>query len=51
VKADLLATCFHAGLFLGLLFNLEGGGDINLLKRLLTFNGLHGVISQEIELY
>jgi hypothetical protein len=28
----LLATCFHAGIFLGLFFNPEDGGDMLLLN-------------------
>jgi hypothetical protein len=36
---------------LGLYFGPEHGGDIFLPKRLLTFNGLHGVRPQKIELY
>jgi hypothetical protein len=28
-KPSKLATCFHAGLFLGLLFDPEDGGDIS----------------------
>jgi hypothetical protein len=34
---------------LGLFFNAEDGGDVPP-KRRLTFIGLHGVISQKIEL-
>jgi hypothetical protein len=43
---------FHAGSFFGLFFGPEGG--VNMLapsKYRLTFNGLHSVISQMIELY
>jgi hypothetical protein len=40
-----LATYFNAGFLLGLFFDFEDGGDIFLR------NGLHGVISQEIELF
>jgi hypothetical protein len=35
---------------LGLFFDPEDGGDVSP-KRKLTFNGLHGVISQKIELF
>jgi hypothetical protein len=38
----------HAGFLLGLFFDPEDGGD---MLYLLTFNGPHGVISQEIELF
>jgi hypothetical protein len=48
-RAEWLATCFHAGILLGL-FDLEDGGDVPL-KRRLTLNGLHGVISQKIVLF
>jgi hypothetical protein len=44
-----LATCFHAGILLGL-FDPEDGGDVSP-KRRLTFNGLHGVISPKILLF
>jgi hypothetical protein len=40
-----LVTCSHTGFLLGLFFDPEDGGDVPL-KRRLTFNGLHGVISQ-----
>jgi hypothetical protein len=46
----LLATCFHAGFLLGLFFDPEDGGDM-FLQNVLTFNGLHGVIFQKIELF
>jgi hypothetical protein len=36
--------------FLSLFFKPEDGGDVSL-KRRLTFNGLHSVISQKIELF
>jgi hypothetical protein len=42
-----LATCFHDGFLIGLFFDPEDGGDV-LPKCQLTFNGLHGVISQKI---
>jgi hypothetical protein len=45
----LLATCFHAGLLLGLFFDTEDGGDVPS-KRQFVFNGLHGAISQKTEL-
>jgi hypothetical protein len=41
-----LATCFHSGFLLGVFLDPE---DIPSKGRL-TFNGLHGVISQNIEL-
>jgi hypothetical protein len=37
--------------FLGLFFGPEDGGEYIPPKHLLTFNGLHGVISQKIELF
>jgi hypothetical protein len=37
--------CFRAGFLFGLFFDTEDGGGR------LTFNGLHGVISQKIELF
>jgi hypothetical protein len=40
-RVAVLVTCFHAGIFLGLFFELEDGGRP---KRLLTFNGIYGVI-------
>jgi hypothetical protein len=42
----LLATCYHAGFLLGLFFDPEDGGDVPP-KRRLTFNRLHGIISQK----
>jgi hypothetical protein len=42
-KMTPLATCFHAGFMLVLFFDLENVSP----KRRLTFNGLHGVISQK----
>jgi hypothetical protein len=48
--AALLATYFHAGFLLGIFFDPEDGGDVPP-KRRLTFNGLHGVISQKIVLF
>jgi hypothetical protein len=44
-----LLTCFHTCI-LGGLFEPEDN-DIILLKRQLTFNGLHGVTSQKIVLF
>jgi hypothetical protein len=38
-------------LLLGLFFDFENGGEVVPPKRQLTFNGLHGVISQRIELF
>jgi hypothetical protein len=48
MKPAQLDTCFQAGFFLGLFFDPENGGDMFFL---LTFNGLHGAISQKIELF
>jgi hypothetical protein len=45
----LLATCFHAGISLGLFFEPEDGDDI--VPRNVTFNGLRGVISQKVVLF
>jgi hypothetical protein len=42
------ATCFHAGFLLGLFFDPEDGGDMFLRNVRMTFNGLHGVISQNM---
>jgi hypothetical protein len=44
-----LATCFHVGIFLGL-FDPEDGGDM-FPRKVLTFNGLHGAISQKTVLF
>jgi hypothetical protein len=51
-ESAVLATCFHAGFLLVFFFEPEDGGDI-FLRNVdeLTFNGLHGVISQKIELF
>jgi hypothetical protein len=46
----LQSTCFHAGFLLALFFDPEDGGDYVPPKHRLTFNGLHGVISQKIVL-
>jgi hypothetical protein len=43
-QAALLATSFHAGFLLCLFSDPEDGRDVPV-KRLLTSNGLHGVIS------
>jgi hypothetical protein len=43
-------SCFHAGFLLGLFFDRENGSDVPP-KRRLTLSGLHGVISQKIELF
>jgi hypothetical protein len=40
----------RAGFLLGLFFDPEDRGDVPP-KRLLTFKGLHSVISQKIELF
>jgi hypothetical protein len=40
----------QAGFLLGLFFDPEDGGDVPK-KRRLTFNGLHSVIAQKIELF
>jgi hypothetical protein len=40
----------HACFLLGLFFDAEDGGDVPP-KRRLTINGLHGVMSQKIELF
>jgi hypothetical protein len=45
-----LPPVFHAGIPLGLLFDPEDGGDVPPKLRL-TFNGLHGVVSQKIVLF
>jgi hypothetical protein len=47
------SACYllHAGFLLGLYFDPEDEGDMFPAKCLLTFNGLHGVISQKIELF
>jgi hypothetical protein len=47
----LFVTCFHAGFLHGLIFDPEDGGDMFLRKLRMTFNGLHGVISQKIVLF
>jgi hypothetical protein len=46
----MLPTFFHAGFLLGLFFEPEDGGHVPPKKRRLTFNGLHGVISQKVKL-
>jgi hypothetical protein len=45
------ATCFNAGFLPGLFFDPEDAGDYVPPKHQLTFNRLHGVISQKIELF
>jgi hypothetical protein len=49
VTNKILATCFHAAFLLDLFFDPEDGGDVSL-KRRLTFNEIHGVLSRKIEL-
>jgi hypothetical protein len=46
-------TChlLHAGFLFGLFFELENGKKHIPLKHWLIFNGLHGVLSQNIELF
>jgi hypothetical protein len=44
------SKALSAGFLLGLFFDSEDGGDVNPKLRL-TFNGLHGVISQKIVLF
>jgi hypothetical protein len=46
-NSALLATCFHSLFLLGLIFDPHDGGDVPS-KSQMTFNGLHGVISQKI---
>jgi hypothetical protein len=58
-KPNRACYMYHIGLFPDLLFHLEDRGDMLKgrdkfifhvsPKRRLTFNGLHGVISQEID--
>jgi hypothetical protein len=48
---SLLVTCFHTGFLLGLSFDPENGGNMFLRNVGLTFNGLHGIISQNIVLF
>jgi hypothetical protein len=43
------ATYLHAGFLLGSFFHPEDEGDMFL--RNVTFNGLHSVTSQKIELF
>jgi hypothetical protein len=47
------SACYvlHAGFLPGLFFDPEDGYDMFFPKRRLTFNGLHGVISNKIELF
>jgi hypothetical protein len=44
------STCFLAGFLLGMFFNPEDGGSYVPLKRLLTFGGLHSVVTPKIVL-
>jgi hypothetical protein len=44
-RAALLSPCF-----LGLLLNLEDGGDM-FLRKMSALTSLHGVISQKVELF
>jgi hypothetical protein len=47
------ATFSHllqAGLLLGLFLDFKDGGDM-FLRKVVTFNGLHGGISQRIEVF
>jgi hypothetical protein len=46
-----LATCFHTGYLLGLYFDPEDGGRHVSPNRRLTFNRLHGVLAQKMELF
>jgi hypothetical protein len=41
----------QAGLLLGLFFDPDVGGNMFFPKRRLTFNRLHGIISQKTELF
>jgi hypothetical protein len=47
----LLGTCFHDEFLLGLFFDPEDGGDMFPQNVYLTFNGLHGIVSQKRELF
>jgi hypothetical protein len=50
-KHPCFACCLVLAAFLlGLFFDPEYGGDVSLKLRL-TFNGLHGLISQKIEIF
>jgi hypothetical protein len=46
-----LDTCFHAGSLFALFFDPDDADDMFPPERRLTFNGLHGVISQKIEAF
>jgi hypothetical protein len=48
-KKDEPVSKLQANFLLGSLFDPKDGGDM-FIRRRLTFNGLHGVISQKIEL-
>jgi hypothetical protein len=45
IVGDLLAICFHTGIWLSLFCYPENGGDMFLRNVWFTFNGVHGVIS------
>jgi hypothetical protein len=47
INRALLATCFHAGILLGLFLDSEDGGDM-FLRNGWFFSGLQCVISQKI---
>jgi hypothetical protein len=50
ISRALSANCFHAGFLLGLFFDPENRGNMVPPNRRLTDTGLHGVISQKVEL-
>jgi hypothetical protein len=50
INTEFLAASIHAAFLLGLFSDPDDGGDVSP-KRRLIFNGLHGVISQKIELF
>jgi hypothetical protein len=51
IENEIFAAHFHAGFLSGSFFDPEDGGHVSP-KRRLTFNWLHGVISQmENEMY
>jgi hypothetical protein len=49
--SSLLATCFHAGFFLGLFYPEDEGNMFFFPKRRFHFNGLHGVTPHKVELF